>query len=919
MDPAFARQLLAASPHIEQGIVATSVVAALIVAALIVAARSVRFTRTIPTSAVHPSLGVRAEMACLTLVIAAALGLRIVGYTDPQEPRWWFSASTTLWAGQALATGDLGRQWTHLLQTTQAQSLERSAILMPVSTAFQALLGPSFHLPQLVGAFWGTLTVLLAWLAGRTIVSSAFGLAFGAFVACAPLQVAWSRLGFMAIGGGPHVLLVLWLAYLAGKRRRATIALLAAACAVAVVYGYQAARIAVPLGVVALFAGLRIADASRRDFVRMGAILTLAAGITLGAVGSERLRGTLWPHYHGYVGARGEASADEFLRSAAEVLWKEAPTAVRSYFWLGRLTDRGAIDDNDWGMASGGLCFLPVGALGFVGLGVALAMWKRAYPWLLFTALGLALPCLSAPTARRFLLFDIAWCALAAFGLLATLRSRWLAGFSHRCRSACAGAFFLLLTTWTGVTLAALNANLAPEVYTEIPFGESGHWDGRVCLGCVHTGQRWQREIERNNLVVLFDSDPEREQRGIPAGLPLFGKIGALTAGRRDRFIDFYAIARNFDIEPPDVRPVFDASRTSFASYIADRLEAAKATDIVLHFERPTQWERTVAERLKALGGTLTTLERRSLVMFTITADRPIEVRLPWTRRWEAVGLLVRLSGGVEPAGRQCISVHRVGAEPITREALILSPLPTRTTPPQWAIATFSGVEYGGRAVPALEPFALVASPPGASQQGLYALNHAGGYDLHDPSTGTVSRGRAHGPVRRNCAALVGDEWWVTDPVSGVLSTSPTRDRPLPVGSWVGIANGEGIGVVLASADQSLTVIDSVSLERRRSFPAAVPPSRHYHFGECTRVVAGRSWLATFNQLLARVVVYDPEGTVVASIALDSLVGVPPFFITDVAAQGDYLGVAHAAPTGGGTQVTTLQMVRASDCGRRGP
>jgi hypothetical protein len=911
MDPALAQRLLAVSPQVEQGIAA-----AVVVAALLLVARSARSRRR--GGAARPAcskLARRAEAAWLMLVVATALFLRIVGYTDPQEPRWWFSATTTLWAAEALARGDLANQWVHLLRNTQAQSLEQSAVMMPVSTAFQAVLGPSFHLPQLVGVFWGVLAVILAWLSGRAIVSPAFGLAFAAFLACTPLQVAWSRLGFMPIGAGAQVLFVVWLAYRAGSRRSAAIALLAAACAGATIYGYQAARIAVPLGAVALLAGLRAASATRRDYARVAATLAVAAGITLGAFGPDSARKALWPYYRAYVGARGEASARQFLHSAAEALRTEAPTALRSYFWVGRLTNRGAIDENDWGMASGGLCLLPVGALGLVGLAVAASKWKRTYPWLVFTALGLALPCLSAPTARRFLLFDTAWCALAAFGLLAIIESRWLAGLSRRCLGATTGALFLLLAMWTGATLTALKANLASDPYTEIPFGESGHWDGRVCLGCVHAGQRWQREIGGNNLVVLFDSEPDREQRGIPAGLSLFGKLGALAAGKPGHFIDFYAVAQNFDIEPPTVRNVFDPLQTSFASFLTDRVDAAEAAEIVWHFERPTQWERAVARRLRALGGVRTTLDRPSLAMFTTTTDRPTEVRLPWARRREAVALLLRLSGAVQPARPQCIGLHRVGVERFTRQALVLGALPSATAPPRWAIGTFAGVEYGGRAFPALEPFALAASSPRASAQGLYVLNHAGGYDLRDPSTGSVTQGSALAPVRRNCAVLVGDEWWIVDPAAGTLAVPARRDRPSPAGPWVGIAASDSVGVVLASPEQSLTVVDAGSLAARHTFPAVVPPSRRYHFGECSRVVAGGSWVGTFNQLVARLVVYDPDGTELGSVALDGLLGVPAYDITDVAARGDYLGVAQTKPADGSTEVTSFQMVRAAECG----
>ena len=901
------QRLLSLSPRIEQGIIA-----ACVVAAIYLGARGARSTAG-SVSRLDTSLGTAAEVYCLFLIVAAAMALRIVGHTAPGEPRWWFSASTTLWAARALETGDLWKQWLGLLRTTQVQSLDRSAIMMPVSVAFQALLGPSWHLPQIVGAFWGTLTVVMAWLAGRAIVSPAFGLAFGAFVACTPLQVVWSRLGFMAIGAGAHVLFVLWLAYRAGTRRSTAVAVIAAAAAGVTVYGYQAARIAIPLGGVALFAGLRRGRASTRDYIRIAATLGFIVALTIGVFGSERVCSALWPHYHGYVGARGEDSARAFLRTAVETLQTQSRTALRSYFWVGRLVDRGAIDRFEWGMASGGLCLLPVGALGIIGLAATLNRWRQGYLWILFAALGMALPFLSLPTARRFLLFDIGWCALAAFGLLALCDSRWLSGFSRRARDACAVAFVALLGAWTAVTVAALNADLPDRPYTEIPFGESGHWDGRVCLGCVRSAHRWQHDIEQDNLLVLFDSDPDREQRGIPAGLPLFGRLAALSARKPDHFVDFYAIAQNFDIEPPRVGPIFDPAQASFASFLADRIEAAAAASIVWHFERPTQWERSVAEELEALAGTRTTLERRSLVMFEDSNDHPIEVRTPWSRRREAIELLTRRTGTRSPPVKNCIEPERVRAESHTREVLALGALPSPQAPPQWAIGTFSGVEYQGRSFSTLEPKALSASSPGESPERLYVLNHGGGYEPHDLSPG-VTPPAAPGPIRRNCAARVGDDWWVVDPVSGTLSTSAAPAIPLPPGPWIGIAAHHSRTVILAAADQTLTVLNTADLAARRTFAAAVPPSRRFHFGECTRIVAGHGWIATFNHLLGRLLVYDPKGTLLASLALDELLGVHPYVITEVAARDDYLGVAHGAPAAGGTQVTTLRMTRADDC-----
>jgi hypothetical protein len=83
---------------------------------------------------------------------------------------------------------------------------------------------------------------------------------------------------------------------------------------------------------------------------------------------------------------------------------------------------------------------------------------------------------------------------------------------------------------------------------------------------------------------VLFDTDPMRENRTTPGGLPLHGKLAALAAGREENFIEFYPLVRNFDVEPPLIGAVFDAKATDFASYLIERIEAARPDEIVWHF-----------------------------------------------------------------------------------------------------------------------------------------------------------------------------------------------------------------------------------------------------------------------------------------------------------------------------------------------
>jgi hypothetical protein len=156
------------------------------------------------------------------------------------------------------------RDWKTALGRTQVNWMHESAVMMPVAVAMQAVLGPSLHLQLLVGAFWGVLAVVLAWLVGRSSRSAEFGLAFGVLVAASPLQIAWSRLGGLHIGGNAHVLLALWLGYLAGKRGSLVLAVLAGVTAWASVYHYYSARLALPLAFIGLVAGAYAGSSRRR-------------------------------------------------------------------------------------------------------------------------------------------------------------------------------------------------------------------------------------------------------------------------------------------------------------------------------------------------------------------------------------------------------------------------------------------------------------------------------------------------------------------------------------------------------------------------------------------------------------------------------------------------------------------------------
>src|SRR5262249_41076814 len=191
------------------------------------------------------------------------------------------------------------------------------------------------------------------------------------------------------------------------------------------------------------------------------------------------------------------------LGSLSRNLHQQLEPVLRAYFWAGRAEDLNALWQRpttgrgtslDQGFAHGGLCLLPVVVLGLVGL-VGLRALRAWYLWGALALAGLALPVLSTATARRFLIFDVAWCALAAHGVAVLARIRPLVEARPGARRPLFAGGILALAVWSGGGLGLLSASLPPAHGTRIPFGESGFGDGLTCLGCARDGQRWRGEI----------------------------------------------------------------------------------------------------------------------------------------------------------------------------------------------------------------------------------------------------------------------------------------------------------------------------------------------------------------------------------------------------------------------------------------
>src|SRR5262245_2609756 len=876
--------------------------------------------RRAPASSRSPlAIGPRAERTAMLVVIGWVLLTRLVGATSPHQPRWYFSQVEPLHIADALARGHLGRQWLDLLKNVQVIWEHESPLQAPVATVMQLLLGPSIELPTFVGAVWAVLAVLLAWRLGRSIESPAFGVLFAALLAVSPLQITWARLGGIYIGASAAVLFALWIGFRAGMCGSVAAAAAVGVVAWTAVYHYFAARVGMGLAFVALWAGWR---RSGRGTGRLVALVT-AAALGLGACmlwhRAVNPAQSLWPAYQGYVGSHGETSVQDWLASSAAAIRAQGERVLRAYFWAGRLgvlASKIASAPSPWlgtlrqpGMAGGGLVLLPVLLLGAVGMLRCLRHPVERGLWLVLAVCGLLPSLLGVPSARRLLVLDVAWCALAALGLLGIVGSRFLSPATSSGRWRVAGGVLAAIAVWSAAAVG-LSAAIVPPNQIHIPFGDSGFGDGSTCLGCVRTARIWQQEMAQGRMVILFDTDVYRENPTAPGGLSLYGKTAALAAGNAGRFLDYYAIVSNFDRLPPRPGPFANVAPEDVARDLGARIEAAAPSAIVWWFTQPTAWERWLAKELVVAGSSRT--DPAPVPMWgadrPILAAPPIRIETPWERRQDALAVIHRLVDPPMPAA--CVRLVPVATRNVPLVwPTALAPVDSGASPPTWAVGRWNAAEIFGTERPARDPlwFQYGRNRDGSARVDLIEFWGAAttwtqaGDERH--SSAIVPGPR---PLGRDCAVLQDGAWWVVDPVGGTLNLA--GNPPLSgAGEVVGITQ-LGERLVLATADQRLLVPDPTGGRAPRAVPAVVAPSRRFHFGECSMVVAGRDWIASYDQPRGVLFVYDRGGAPLGRIPLARAMGTQPRSVHTIRAAGDYLGVGHD------TAVTTLRVVRDATC-----
>ncbi|HLY36575.1 MAG TPA: hypothetical protein VKU61_00975 [Candidatus Binatia bacterium] len=824
------------------------------------------------------------EAALLLVVLAGAVVLR-TAWWDRGLPGTIFGGEIgTARAALAVQRGGLlGRWWSLVRQLNGGGWWYDSPVVEPVIVAFQSVFPPQVHGIVRVGAAFGTAGVLLAWLVGRLLHGPRFGLAFAAFVAVSPLQVVWSRLGYRAMAVAPHVLLTLALAAVAARRRSIVLAGVVGVVAYATVYNHEVARAAMPLAIVAIWCASRTLVRRNLWFV------TLSLGVALVIVTlAERLPETggmsdmLWPTYHGAAGNQGERTLREFVEKNYARVKTETSRSLADYFLINRDTPP-APAAWGWGIAHGGLTFLPVTALGVLGLIRTLRAPAQYLVWFAMLVVGLALPAMACTVARRLLVFDLGWCAFAAAGMLALADTAVLGRVPRRARGILAGALVAAIGCWTMAAIVGLAPPLDDGPPAPVAYG-SGWFacpdfsrlsDVTTCRRCLEVAKGWEADIRDEKLIILVDSDMNRETPTSPGGLPLYGFLAAARNGTPERFQELYPILLNVNHVPES--HAYYARPGDYAAYVADLLHRAPHRSIVWHAERPTAWDRWLARRL---GGTTATFAT------PLSAVGGFRVETPASADDSVIELLTSLE-----TRSACVKANVVAEDrlPFQANTLAVAEIVTTSAPAAWFALSWNEAwsPDGVWHLPGIRNLVGRDGEVGTLRSDGWGERFAW------PARALVRTDRLTEllPVGRGCATFAGSDWWVVDPERGMLHSRASHDW-LPPGDWIGLASDRRAELILAGADQRLVVADVAAGAVRADFPAIVTPSRVEEFGECTQIVRGRDWIGVYRAPANAVDFYALDGRRIGTLDL----GAHGFaFVRAVGAVDDFLAVSDAS------------------------
>ncbi|HLY38941.1 MAG TPA: hypothetical protein VKU61_12945, partial [Candidatus Binatia bacterium] len=790
-----------------------------------------------------------------------------------------------------------------------------SAALLPVATVAQRVLGPSLELQGYIGAVFGVTGIGLAWLFGRVYRGPLFGVMFAGLLSTSLVELLWSRLGGTYLGGIPHVLAVLVLGFVAGRRNNVFAAILAGALTWLSLYNHYTARACFPLLYVAIAAG---AVHRRRPLV---AIVVQSAVVTAVMVGAYlwlhdgSLRATLWPTMGGDVGNQGETT----FRQLVERNWD----ASRNRFWkcidIMFVSGRGGRGGRwGWGLDAGGMLLAPAIVLG--GLGVGFGLWgmTRNFLPLAVAGVGLALAVLSEAEARKLVIFDLGWHFLAALGLYGLVHR--ISGWRQRNAVVLvAAAAYAIAGAWgfAAVTAPARRAGGLDLPFEQFSFPTLG--DAFDPPRTLPVAKAWETWMRRGFAVVYVRSDSVAANNQAT-----YGVIAALGAGRPGWFLSLYDL--DWGRANAEVRSLSDTfgGEKPFSDAIQGLVRELGARGLVWWFERPTPWDDWLIGQLQA--------HRAPAWRWPAGADggrasrATTYVVVENDRLHDTMAALDALDVPRERAGDVCINL-----EPPTHwhlpTPLVDGAVRVRRTgkPDEWLFPWGSRLYARDRQIPIDEriigTWSTDAELRVLDARGIETVFRVDEHSVE--RTGAPLRGLPPGgaPVlSANCATRVGSRWWALDPATGRVVTDGPTDW-IPSRPWIGIASDGTDRVFLASADQQIAVLTPATQTVESIFPARVWQwfNPYAVFGSCAALGFVDGYVASFgmnNRLLA---LYSTDGDEVAVTRLpplDPSASVARPIVVTVA--DGLLAFAHAVPAPMITVFPHSVTPRTGECGRGG-
>lgn len=782
-----------------------------------------------------------------------------------------------------------------------------SPIFLPLDAFLRFLFEANLHLEVFSGALWSLTAMFLLWWIGRTLNGARYGLLFAAFLAVSPLQVTWSRLGFRAIAGVTHVLLVMAMSLWAGRRRSFLLAWLSGVCGFLSIFSHDSARVSIPLGAIALVQGFSHPWKERRQVVLLLLSMLLGYIAPFYLLNFKQGIETFFPH--GINDSLKISSGANFLDSVVRSLserYRQAVSALDMLFLHDRALDAPSISQ-DFGIADGGHVFTPVVILGVIGIFVMVAQLSRTYLWFFMWFAGLAIPAMSCAQSRRLLVMDAAWCVFAGFGLsaLSSIASSTIA-YCMQCASVTKQLMKHIQVILSGLVITGLAfwcwramilLRNPTRIAYSVPFAGAGcAGDVVFCPTCVDLSHQWERDIAAGGFVLSFDSDEPRENPTGPTGLYVLGELAAYAAGKPKSFVDFYRTVKNRSLSSSGV-PHFSES-TLFVDYLNGLFREVYHKKTQWYFVTPVAWERWLIAQLTQFHGA----EVKNLN--GLGYGDTMKISLPAMHDGSVIQLLRKLFETPSPRYQECPIFHFIDTVSVAPERFFKpqSIVPLLETDDvrsvdSWVLIDqgttlfFRGTYYKGI------PFRDLSNQvPSDQSWTLAALNGEGKTFYWKPGQISISNENVtpplvKGPMMSGCSVRYKNEWISLDPFTGTL-TSNIDLSWLPSNIWVGL-NLLGDQLLLAGADQSIQRFNLLTREREAQFTALVTPRVWEPFlpGTCTPLAAGDQWVAILDSFSNRILLYSPVGKLLSILPPVNAWGRP--YLRTVAASKNVLAVGR--------------------------